>query len=88
MFIFVCLPCFNMKATINLSERCLFLEMNGLLHLAETTCNATVLSRLLKHNFTFNIIQTHWVPIIKVLSFCYVYIQFQLMYLFNYIIFR
>ena len=26
--------------------------------------------------------------LIKVLSFCYVYIQFQLMYLFDYIIFR
>jgi len=80
MFIFVCLPCFNMKATINLSERCLFLVMNDLVYLAETICNITVLSWLLKHKLIGFLI--------KVLSCCYVYIQFQLMYLFDYIIFR
>ena len=41
MFIFVCLPCFNMKATISLSERCLFLVMNDSVYLAETICNVT-----------------------------------------------
>ena len=80
MFIFVCLPCFYMKATVILSERYLFLVMNDLVHLAETICNIAVLSRLFERKLI--------VFLIKVLSCCYVYIQFQLMYLFDYIIFR
>ena len=69
-----------MKATVILSERYLFLVMNDLVHLAETICNIAVLSRLFKRKLI--------VFLIKVLSCCHVYIQFQLMYLFDYIIFR
>ena len=68
MFIFVCLPCFYMKATVILPERYLFLVMNDLVHLAETICNIAVLSRLFKRKLI--------VFLIKVLSCCYVYIQF------------
>ena len=77
MFIFVCLPRFNMKATTNLSERCLFLVMNDLVHLVETICNIAVLSRFLKHKLIGFLI--------KVVSCCRVVMStfsFQLYFLF------
>ena len=67
MFIFVCFPCFNMKATTNLSERCLFLVMKDLVHLVETICNIAVLSRFLKHKLIGFLI--------KVVSCCHVVIS-------------